>query len=159
MAVYNKEESYFIPFEILKKQPDILTKINKFTYDIKKTWVALKWQGINIDNIVFDTMVAGYLLEYNIKDDIAYLANVLNYDIPFYETIYGKKGKEIKPDDEIIAKNAVLKAKFIYDTKQDLDSKIEKENLNKLFYDIEMPLTYTLSEMEYNGVYVDKKSF
>ncbi len=157
MAVYNKEESYFIPFEILKKQPDILTKINKFTYDIKKTWVALKWQGINIDNIVFDTMVAGYLLEYNIKDDIAYLANVLNYDIPFYETIYGKKGKEIKPDDEIIAKNAVLKAKFIYDTKQDLDSKIEKENLNKLFYDIEMPLTYTLSEMEYNGVYVDKK--
>ena len=157
LGIYNENNSLFVPFEILKQQPEFLTKTPKYTYDIKKTLLALKWQGITIDNLNFDTMVASYLLEYNIKEDISYLANILSYDIPFYENIYGKKGKEKEPDIDIIAKNCVLKAKFIYETKSILEEKMIKENLNSLFYDIEMPLITTLSEMEYNGVYVNKQ--
>ena len=157
LGIYNENNSLFVPFEILKQQPEFLTKTPKYTYDIKKTLLALRWQGITIDNLNFDTMVASYLLEYNIKEDISYLANILSYDIPFYETIYGKKGKEKEPDIDIIAKNCVLKAKFIYETKSILEEKMIKENLNSLFYDIEMPLITTLSEMEYNGVYVNKQ--
>ena len=157
MGIYNGKENYYVPLEILKDNPLFLKNIEKYTYNIKKTVVALKWQGIDISNITFDSMIAGYLLEYNIKDDIAYLANILQYDISFYENIYGKKGKEKVPGEEIVAKECISKAKFIYDTKELLEEKLNNEHLLDLFKKIEIPLTYTLSNMEYNGVNINKQ--
>ena len=103
-------------------------------------------------------MIAGYLLDYNVKDDIAYLANQFDYDIPFYENIYGKNNKLSEPNNiDIIAYNSVLKAKFIYETYNIFNEKLNNENMIELFNDIEIPLSYTLGDMEYNGVYVDKE--
>ena len=155
MAVYNKNNSLYIPFEILKQNPPFLKNIEKITYDYKKIYVSLKKYNIEIDNVTFDTMIASYLLEYNIKDDIAYLANSMNVNIPFYETIYGKK-MDIIPEEEIIAKNAVLKAKFIYETYKEIEEKLKQEEMDKLFYDIEMPLITVLGDMEYEGINIDK---
>ena len=158
MGVYNENSSIYIPLEILKQQPDFLLKNNKYTYDIKKTYVSFKWNNINIDNINYDAMIAGYLLDYNVKDDIAYLANEFDYDIPFYENIYGKNNKLSEPNNiDIIAYNSVLKAKFIYETYNIFNEKLNNENMIELFNDIEIPLSYTLGDMEYNGVYVDKE--
>lgn len=158
MGVYNENSSIYIPLEILKQQPDFLLKNNKYTYDIKKNYVSFKWNNINIDNINYDAMIAGYLLDYNVKDDIAYLANQFDYDIPFYENIYGKNNKLSEPNNiDIIAYNSVLKAKFIYETYNIFNEKLNNENMIELFNDIEIPLSYTLGDMEYNGVYVDKE--
>ena len=158
MGVYNENSSIYIPLEILKQQPDFLLKNNKYTYDIKKTYVSFKWNNININNINYDAMIAGYLLDYNVKDDIAYLANQFDYDIPFYENIYGKNNKHSEPNNiDIIAYNSVLKAKFIYETYNIFNEKLNNENMIELFNDIEIPLSYTLGDMEYNGVYVDKE--
>lgn len=158
MGVYNENSSIYIPLEILKQQPDFLLKNNKYIYDIKKTYVSFKWNNINIDNINYDAMIAGYLLDYNVKDDIAYLANQFDYDIPFYENIYGKNNKLSEPNNiDIIAYNSVLKAKFIYETYNIFNEKLNNENMIELFNDIEIPLSYTLGDMEYNGVYVDKE--
>ena len=158
MGVYNENSSIYIPLEILKQQPDFLLKNNKYTYDIKKTYVSFKWNNINIDNINYDAMISGYLLDYNVKDDIAYLANQFDYDIPFYENIYGKNNKLSEPNNiDIIAYNSVLKAKFIYETYNIFNEKLNNENMIELFNDIEIPLSYTLGDMEYNGVYVDKE--
>lgn len=158
MGVYNENSSIYIPLEILKQQPDFLLKNNKYTYDIKKTYVSFKWNNININNINYDAMIAGYLLDYNVKDDIAYLANQFDYDIPFYENIYGKNNKLSEPNNiGIIAYNSVLKAKFIYETYNIFNEKLNNENMIELFNDIEIPLSYTLGDMEYNGVYVDKE--
>lgn len=158
MGVYNENSSIYIPLEILKQQPDFLLKNNKYTYDIKKTYVSFKWNNININNINYDAMIAGYLLDYNVKDDIAYLANQFDYDIPFYENIYGKNNKLSEPNNiDIIAYNSVLKAKFIYETYNIFNEKLNNENMIELFNDIEIPLSYTLGDMEYNGVYVDKE--
>ena len=158
MGVYNENSSIYIPLEILKQQPDFLLKNNKYTYDIKKTYVSFRWNNINIDNINYDAMIAGYLLDYNVKDDIAYLANQFDYDIPFYENIYGKNNKLSEPNNiDIIAYNSVLKAKFIYETYNIFNEKLNNENMIELFNDIEIPLSYTLGDMEYNGVYVDKE--
>lgn len=158
MGVYNENSSIYIPLGILKQQPDFLLKNNKYTYDIKKTYVSFKWNNINIDNINYDAMIAGYLLDYNVKDDIAYLANQFDYDIPFYENIYGKNNKLSEPNNiDIIAYNSVLKAKFIYETYNIFNEKLNNENMIELFNDIEIPLSYTLGDMEYNGVYVDKE--
>lgn len=154
MGIYTENNSYFVEYELLKENPLFLLKAKKYTYDAKKTTVALKWHNIYIDKIEYDTMIAAYLLEYNIKEDISYLANELGYDIPFRENLYPKKEEM---DLNKIASVAVLKAKFIYDTKKDMINKLEKEDLISLFYDIEMPLSNVLGNMEYNGICVDKK--
>ena len=155
MAVYNKSQSMFIPLDILKQNPDFLLKTNKFTYDMKKVINALKWEGIKIDKINFDSMIASYLLDYNIKEDIAYLASTFNYDIPFYDIMYGKTKLTEKSIEET-ADIAIKKAKFIYETKDILAKEIKEEELAYLFSDIEMKLAIVLADMEFTGVNLDK---
>ena len=58
------------------------------TYDLKKVITALKWKNINISNIIFDTMLAGFLLDYNLKDDMSYMANIFGYKVKSLEEIY-----------------------------------------------------------------------
>ncbi|MBE6152074.1 MAG: DNA polymerase I [Firmicutes bacterium] len=156
MGIYNNEVSIFVPYEILKNNPQFLTTVNKYTYDLKKVYVSLKWHNIDISNVTFDTMIASSLLDYNVKDDIAYLANEMDYDIDFYDNVYGKGTKLNKPNLEIIAKESVKKAKFIYETYSDLKKQLEVEKMNELCSEIELPLAIVLGKMEYNGVYVDK---
>ena len=158
MAIYNEYNSFYIPFEILEKKHDFLDKL-KYTYDYKKNYVALKKHNINILNTNFDTMIAGYLLEYNIKEDISYLANSFNYNIPFYDEMYLKnKSKSLYEEEDIkkTAKAALLKAKFIYETKNIFEEKLKEEKLLDLFEEIEMPLSKVLGDMEYNGVLIDQ---
>lgn len=158
MAIYNEDNPFYIPFEILEKKHDFLDKL-KYTYDYKKNYVALKKHNINILNTNFDTMIAGYLLEYNIKEDISYLANSFNYNIPFYDEMYLKnKSKSLYEEEDIkkTAKVALLKAKFIYETKNIFEEKLKEEKLLDLFEEIEMPLSKVLGDMEYNGVLIDQ---
>ena len=144
LSISTKDKNYFVNKDsVIKVLSDIKDK-NIITYDIKKilcnTKVDLKCN--------FDLMVAAYLLNYNIKDDIAYLANQFNKNIAFYENI---KKNDFKDIIEI-----VKKSRFIYDIKDDFSSKLADENNNMLFYDIEMPLTKVLASMEINGIKVLK---
>jgi DNA polymerase-1 len=157
MGVYSLEDSFYIPLEVLKKQPKFLTEVSKYTYDLKKLYVALKWLNIKVDNVIFDTMLAGYLLDYNVKDDIGYLANQFDFDIPFYESVYGRDTKLEEPKEDIIAYNAISKAKFIYESYKPLKDKLINEEQYDLFNNIELPLTIVLGDMEYDGVNVNTK--
>ncbi len=152
MGIYNDKISAFIPYEVLKENPLFLMSANKYTYDAKRLIVALKWHNIYIDNIVFDTSIATYLLEYNLKEDIAYLANQFNVDIPFREVLYPKNGIM---DDEALRKASVMKAKFIYETKDELLTQLEEKEMLTLFNDVEMPLSIVLGDMEYTGIRVN----
>lgn len=158
VAIYNSSESFYIPFDVLKQKPSILNNHIKYTYDLKKTYVVLHKNNIELNSITFDTMIASYLLDYNIKDDAAFLANIFDYDIPFYDNMYRKlKTKDIYEDTsiDITSYSCILKAKFIYETKDMFNQKLKDENLFNLFTDIEMPLSLVLSNMEMNGVNVD----
>ena len=160
VAIYNKENAYYIPYDVLKQNPSVLNEHIKYTYDYKKLYVSLKWKGITIDSVDFDTMIASYLLEYVIKDDVAYLANNLNYNIPFYDEMYKKlKSKNIYEETDIdkTALSSILKAKFIYETKDKFYKELVEKELLDLFNNIEMPLSKVLAEMELNGVYVDRE--
>jgi len=160
VAIYNKENAYYIPYDVLKQNPSVLNEHIKYTYDYKKLYVSLKWKNITIDSVNFDTMIASYLLEYVIKDDVAYLANNLNYNIPFYDEMYKKlKSKNIYEETDIdkTALSSILKAKFIYETKDKFYKELEEKELLDLFNNIEMPLSKVLAEMELNGVYVDRE--
>lgn len=154
LSFYNDKNSFYITFENFIKNPMLGDNI-KYTYDLKKLYVTLKWHNININNVTFDTEIAAYLLDYNVKDDIAYLANNFGYDIPFYDTVYGKS-KLVEPEIEKVARLAIMKAEFIYKTKSELFNKLADEDLLNLFKNIEMPLSTVLGDMEYNGVRVSK---
>ncbi|MDO4962898.1 MAG: DNA polymerase I [bacterium] len=148
MGVFNKNNSLYIPYEVLKQNPKFLTKIQLYTYDYKRLLVALKYADINIDNVVFDDCIAAYLLEYNIKDDIAYLAQEFGYDIPFSNII-----KKNNLDTRMLT---VKKAKFIYEVKNRLFNEIIDKKLDSLFYNVELKLSEVLADMEYTGFNVDK---
>ncbi len=155
LAVYNPNMQIFIPSEILKESLKKLKNID-FTYDYKKMYVAFKWLDFDLPLVKFDTMIAAYLLDYNIKDDISYFANNLDYSIPFYDNeYYRRKEKWITPTLEESAITCIKKAKFIYETKDSLNDRLEKENIQELYYDIELPLSRVLGKMEYDGVNLD----
>ena len=150
LSLYNKEIYAFIPYELLKENPNFLSNLNIITYDLKRLYVSLNKQKINLNNITFDSMIAGYLLNYNVKEDIAYLANSLGHEINFYD-------KKEKLEYEELVKRSIKKAKFIYETKTTLLEELKKEEVIELYENIEFPLALVLSKMEQEGIRVDKQ--
>lgn len=151
IALYNSTLSCYIPYDIFKNNTSILdTDYNLSTYDYKKLIVVFNKYGIKVPNINFDTMISAYLLNYETKDDICYLANKLNIYIPSYDK------KEVVATEEA-ARRAILKARFIYNTKDKLYEDMKNEDNIYLFESIEMPLAKVLAKMETTGIRVDKK--
>ena len=153
MSLYDGENAYYVPFEVLKENKNILGEKEIYTYDLKKMIVSLNKYGIDIKNCTFDAMIAGYILNYNVKDDIAYLANTFNYDI----TLFDNFKKEKNMSTEALADLTVKKAKFIYDIKDEFINKMKEEEQLELFSNIEMKLSSVLASMEIEGVRVDTK--
>lgn len=153
MSLYDGENAYYVPFEVLKENKNILDGKEIYTYDLKKMIVSLNKYDIDIKNCTFDAMIAGYILNYNVKDDIAYLANTFNYDI----TLFDNFKKEKNMSNEALADLTVRKAKFIYDIKDEFINKMKEEEQLELFTNIEMKLSSVLASMEIEGVRVDTK--
>lgn len=153
MSLYDGENAYYVPFEVLKENKNILNGKEIYTYDLKKMIVSLNKYDIDIKNCTFDAMIAGYILNYNVKDDIAYLANTFNCDI----TLFDNFKKEKNMSTEALADLTVKKAKFIYDIKDEFINKMKEEEQLELFSNIEMKLSSVLASMEIEGVRVDTK--
>ncbi len=153
MSLYDGENAYYVPFEVLKENKNILDGKEIYTYDLKKMIVSLNKYDIDIKNCTFDAMIAGYILNYNVKDDIVYLANTFNYDITLFDNF--KKEKNVST--EAFADLTVRKAKFIYDIKDEFINKMKEEEQLELFTNIEMKLSFVLASMEIEGVRVDTK--
>ena len=128
----------------------------KATYDVKKCYILLNKLGIKLNNCNYDAMIASYLLDYKMNDDITTLMNDLKVEIKSFEDTYGtlKRRKKVELDETINQCN--LKSNFIYNTKSDFLLKIDDFGETKLFSEIEMPLVYVLTDMELTGIRVDK---
>ena len=158
IGIYDGDYGYFINKESLEKYKEIFSSIyNKYTYDLKKNIVLFNNVGIKEKNTIFDTMIAAYLLNYNVKDDISYLAKELDYDIESYEESYGTDKRRKEVEEEKIKTLCIEKAKFIYETHDKLEEELEKEAEKSLFEDIEMPLARVLADMELTGIKVDSE--
>ena len=151
IALYNDSMAVYIPFDVIENNINFLdVPYNFYTYDYKKLLVVFNKYNIKIDNVIFDTMISGYLLNYDVKDDIGYLANLLDFDIPSYNK------NDILSDEKVALIN-ITKAKFIYDSKTKLYDEMVNENVTSLFENIEMPLAKVLANMEIQGIRVNKK--
>ncbi len=150
-AIHNEDISGFIPFDLLKENPIFLTNVNKYTYDLKKNIVCLTKNNIKYEKNDYDAMIVGYLNNMNVKDDISYIANTYGYNVLYQDDLYKKN----KYDINVVAKEAVKKAKFIYETIDEFKAKLDEDNIN-LYNNIELPLVPVLAKMELCGMRVDK---
>ena len=148
LSIYNKKGAFYIPKDILLKCNDLFKDVELYTYDYKKLLVVFKKYNIELNNVTFDLAIAAYLLEYNIKDDIAYLSNIFGYSIPF-ETTIKKENLDIK---EV----SIARSKFIYEIKDKFINELNNKGMYNLFKDVELPLSEVLADMEYTGFNVDK---
>lgn len=146
ISIYNDSNSIYIPGDNIGDLSYI--KGNIYTYDAKRLYVSFLKKNINLDTITSDIMIAAYLVNYNVSDDIAKLALELGYDIPG-----PNKNEDISIEDK--AKIGISKAKFIYETKDLFDKKMQEEGVFDLYNNIELPLSFVLGRMEYTGIKCD----
>ena len=134
--------------------------ISKISYNIKEDYVLLKEYGINLKGIKYDADVASYILnptntKHTIKDiAMQYLDIDLDELIPKKEdtqlNIF-EQVKDISNKEEVGA--YVYALNKLYSVTME---KMQSDGSIKLFEEIEMPLTYVLGDMQFNGMFVEK---
>lgn len=152
-----------LPFDVVisELKPIFEDKnVKKTTFDAKTEFNVLRNLGINADGIIFDVVLASYVKDTNRNHDleIQSIENLQHAITPFapFEKEKKKQVKFVDVNAEIATNFATEETSVILElTKywtQDLD-----ENEQKLVYDIEVPLTFVLADMEYDGVSIDEK--
>lgn len=162
VAIHNENGDYYIPVEVaiasesFKKWAEDETK-QKVVYDGKKTIVALKWKGISLKGVNFDVLIAAYLLNPSATfDDVAGVAKTKGLTIvQTDENVYGKGAKRSIPTEDKLGEHLVRKSKAIDLLKEKLEDELESNDQSSLFYDLELPLSVILAEMEATGIKVD----
>ena len=156
IGIYDGEKGYFINKDNIEKYKDIFSSdVWKFTYDYKKSLVVLNSLDVKFKNVSFDTMIAAYLLDYVVKDDISFVARSFDYQLPIYEDTYGTDKRPIEVEEERLKEICCQKAQFIYETRERLLKELSDDGELDLFNNIEMPLAEVLADMEITGIKVD----
>ncbi len=172
IGIYSNEISYFAKLEnedeILKLKEIFENKnIKKIGINLTKQYILLKQVGINIQNINYDIQVASYILNpTDNKINIKKLANdFLSLDIDDYLSKQGANQKDEQINlFEDTTKNVDSEKYeigiFAYSIAKIKDitlNKLKESNAEELFYNIDMPTVEVLSDMQWNGMYVDEK--
>ena len=132
----------------------------KIGQNIKFDILVLRKYGVRVAGSLFDTMIAHYLLNPELRHGMDYLADTyLKYKTIPIEKLIGPKGKNQLSMRDIpiaqIAEYAAEDADVTLKLKNYFAPELKKEGLESLFFDIEMPLIYVLAEMEETGVKLD----
>jgi len=170
---WKKNEAYYLPFpanqelckEKLQKLKSILEnpQVEKIGQNLKYDIVVLKKYDIHVCGPIFDTMIAHYLIQPELRHGMDFLAEIyLNYQTIPIENLIGAKGKNQKSMRDIpledIYPYAAEDADITLQLKNILETKIRENNLDFLCYEVEMPLVLVLSEMEFTGIRIDKET-
>ncbi len=134
--------------------------IHKIGQNIKFDILALRKYNVNVGGPLFDTMIAHYLLNPELRHGMDYLAETyLHYQPVPIEQLIGPKGKKQGSMRDVpleeIKEYAAEDADVTLQLKHYFEPLLQKEGVDDLFYQMEMPLIYVLAEMEAAGVKVD----
>lgn len=137
--------------------------IEKVGQNIKYDLLILAQYGITLKGNLFDTMIAHYLLQPDLRHGMDYMAEIyLQYQTIKYEDLVGPKGKNQLNIRDVAMSNIVdyacEDADITFQLKQLFEKELLMQNFEKLFYEIEMPLVKVLARMEMNGVALDVDS-
>jgi DNA polymerase-1 len=165
-------EAYYIPvpadFEkainIVQKFKNMFANehILKIGQNMKFDLLMLSRYGITVKGDYFDTMVAHYLIQPDLRHNLDYLSEIyLGYKKVATEELIGKRGKNQltmrQVDHELIKEYACEDADITFQLKSLLDEALIKANVKNLFTEVEMPLLKVLVEMELAGLKIDPK--
>jgi DNA polymerase-1 len=166
----NEGEAWYVPvpadkqqaMEIIRQFSPALQnpQITKTGQNIKFDILVLRKYGVRIAGPLFDTMIAHYLLNPELRHGMDYLAETyLAYKTVHIEELIGAKGKNqlsmrnVPP--EKITEYAAEDADITLKLKNIFEPELKKQDIEFLFYNMEMPLVYVLADMEEAGVKVD----
>lgn len=138
-------------------------KILKVGQNLKYDLTVLANYGIHLSGPLFDTMLAHYLIQPELRHNMDYLAEIyLNYKTIHIEELIGPKGRgqknmgDLEPKD--IYKYACEDADVTLRLMKPLAEELRKNSLEEVFQNIEMPLMPVLARMERNGVVLDTET-
>ena len=138
-------------------------EIMKVGQNIKYDMLVLANYGVQLQGPLFDTMVAHYVLQPELRHNMDYLAEIyLNYQTIHIEELIGPKGKnqgnmrDLPPAS--VYEYACEDADVTLKLKNKLEKELDENNVRKLFEEIEMPLIPVLAYMERNGVRIDTEA-
>ncbi len=168
---YEQGVAYYVPASLLLETKfDGLhkvfaePKVKKIAHNIKYDFLVLKKFGIEVKNIFFDTMIASYLLAPGSRshdlDTVTF--NEFGYQMQPIEELIGKGKNQISMAEVELTKISFYCCEdvdFTFRLKQLLLPRLKEQGLDKIFFEIEMPLTEVLAEMEENGILLDTKLF
>lgn len=138
-------------------------KTLKVGQNIKYDMIVLQNYGVEVKGPLFDTMVAHYVLQPELRHGMDYLAEIyLHYQTIPIEALIGPKGKNQKNmrdlDPKEVYRYACEDADITLKLKKVLEKELKKNDAEKLFYEIEMPLVPVLVNIESNGVLLDTEA-
>ncbi len=169
---WEAHKGYYIPFPENQEEAQMIIeelkpffdaeKIEKIAHNIKYDAKVLHKYGVTIKGKIFDTMLAHYLINPDMRHNMDVLAETyLNYKPITIESLIGKKGKNQKSFRTVDLENqttyAVEDADITFQLKQIFNEKLIETDTKTLFNDIEMPLVPVLTAMEIEGINLDVK--
>jgi DNA polymerase-1 len=136
-------------------------RIGKVAQNLKYDLAILHNYGVEIRGAMFDTMIAHFLLQPDMRHNMNVMAEAyLNYAPVSIEELIGKRGKEQKSMRDVavaeIAEYAAEDADITLQLRNVFDKMIDRSSLRKLFEEVEMPLVKVLAHMEAEGINLDR---
>ena len=157
----NREEALRIVniFKPLYEDPKILKVGQNLKYDLE----VLRNYDVRLDGPMWDTMIAHYLIQPELRHNMDYMAEVyLHYQTIHIDELIGPKGKNQRSmrdlSPTLVYEYACEDADITLQLKNKLEPELKRLQCEDLFYNIEMPLLPVLAEMEMNGVCLDTDS-
>lgn len=165
IAVVNEKESYYVPFEVAKESQVFMSflsneEIKKSVFDVKRSRVALMWQGFDLRGVEFDLLLATYVINpTNVSNEIKKVALHYDYDdVSYDEEVYGKGAKRATAPIEKVAEHSIDIATAVMKLKETALEQLKEQEQLSLFEEMEMPLAEVLAMMEYTGMALDLKT-
>ena len=168
-----EKEAYYIPIPPTRPEAEKVVNIFREAYEseqplkiaqnAKYDITVLRSYGIEIKGELWDTMIAHYLINPELRHNMDYMAEtLLNYETIHIEELIGPKGRGQKSMREVdilkVKDYAAEDADITLRLKHALEPMLEEKGAVKLFHEVEMPLVPVLVEMETNGVLLDTKA-
>lgn len=164
LALSNENKTYYIPFEQLQNSPELIDWLQdenqkKYVFDSKAIQSALYRSDIHLKGVEFDLILAAYIVNPAMStDDLAAVAKEFGYrDVQTNDIIYGKGAKKAIPSQEVIAEHASRKANAVFHLQTKLEEQLKENEQFDLYRNLELPLASILSEMESEGITVDRE--
>ncbi|WP_443777464.1 DNA polymerase I [Bacteroides clarus] len=135
----------------------------KVGQNIKYDMIVLQNYGVQVKGKLFDTMLAHYVLQPELRHNMDYLAEIyLQYQTIHIDELIGARGKNQKNMRDLPAEDvyryACEDADVTLKLKNVLEKELKEQSAEHLFYEIEMPLVPVLVNIESNGVRIDTEA-